>query len=120
MWNREILPEGEFRWRIIHPQHIPMIAVVFTTQEVGDSLPAIDSTDEEEWASVLSRCSEALRQPVSQHIYIDSMVRVVTDTEIYIIKRDEQRLWTRSMAREDAEAVLVQIMHLQDLKQETY
>ena len=117
---REIAPEGEFRWRIIRPQYIPMIAVVFTTQEVGGPLPAIDSTDEQEWASVLSRCREALKQPVSQRIYIDSMVRVVTDTEIYIIKRDERRLWTRSMAREDAEATLVQTMHLQDLMQETY
>ncbi|SRR6266851_1823587 len=114
MWNREIAPEGEFHWHIIRPPHVPMIAVVFTTQEVGDPLPALDMTDEQEWVNVLNRCSEALRQPVSQRIYIDSMVRVVTDTEIYIIKRDERRLWTRSMAREDAEATLVRAMYLQE------
>jgi hypothetical protein len=68
---------------------------------------------------VLDRCSKALRQEVSRRIYIDNMVRVVTDTEIYIIKRDERRLWTRSMAREDAEATLVQAMHLQEMMQET-
>ncbi len=119
MWNREIAPEGEFRWRIIRPLRVPMIAVVLTTQEMGDPLPAIDKTDEEEWERVLKRCSNALRQEVSRRIYIDSMVRVVTDTEIYIIKRDERRLWTRSMAREDAEAALVQAMHLQEMMQET-
>jgi hypothetical protein len=93
---------------------VPMIAVIFTTQELGDTLPVITDTDDEEWLKVLKRCDEALKQPVSRRIYIDSMVRAVTDTEIYIIKRDEYRLWTRSMAREDAEATLVQIMHLQE------
>ncbi|HEY1352235.1 MAG TPA: N-6 DNA methylase [Ktedonobacteraceae bacterium] len=115
MWNPEIAPEGEFRWRVVRPSEIPMIAVVLTTQEVGDVSPIIDTTDEQEWAQVLERCSQALGQEVSQRIYIDSMVRVVTDTEIYIIKRNERRFWTRSMAREDAEAALVQLMHIQDL-----
>jgi len=63
------------------------------------------------------QCGDALRMPVNQRIYIDSMVRVVTDTEIYIIKRDERRLWTRSMAREDAEATLLQAMYLQETVQ---
>lgn len=113
-WNRELAPDGEFFWRVIRPTGVPMIAVVFTTQEVGDTLPAITSTDDEEWREILKRCSEALKQPISRRIYVDSMVRVVTDTEIYIIKRDERRLWTRSMAREDAEATLVRLMHLQE------
>jgi len=114
MWNREIASEGEFRWRIIRPPHVPMITIVFTTQEVGDPLPAIETTDEKEWAKVLKRCRDVLGQKVSHRIYIDSMVRVVTDTEIYIIKHDERRLWTRSMAREDAEATLLQAMYLQE------
>jgi hypothetical protein len=114
MWNREIAPAGEFHWRVIRPPHVPMIAVVFTTQEVGDPLPTPDTTDEQEWTNVLNRCSEALRQPISQRIYIDSMIRVVTNTELYVIKRDERRLWTRSMAREDAEATLVRAMYLQE------
>src|SRR2546426_3984815 len=62
MWNREIMPQGEFRWRIIRPSHLSMIAVVFTTQEMSDPLPIIDKTDEEEWDIVLKRCSNALRQ----------------------------------------------------------
>jgi hypothetical protein len=114
MWNRELAPRGEFYWRVIRPPSKSMIAVVFTTQEVGDALPPVDSTDDEEWSAVLDRCSETLKQPVSRRIYIDSMLRVVTDTEIYIIKRDERRLWTRSMAREDAEATLVRAMYLQE------
>jgi hypothetical protein len=114
IWNRELAPEGEFFWRVLRPAHVPMIAVIFTTQESGDPLPTVIAPDDEEWQEVLKRCGEALKQPVSRRVYIDSMVRAVTDTEIYIIKRDERRLWTRSMAREDAEATLVQVMHLQE------
>lgn len=114
IWNRELAPAGEFSWRILRPARVPMIAVIFTTQEVGDVLPPITSTDDEEWSAVLRRCADALQQPVSHSIYVNSMVRVVTDTEIYMIKRDERRLWTRSMAREDAEATLVQAMYLQE------
>jgi type I restriction-modification system DNA methylase subunit len=114
VWNRELAPEGEFSWRVLRPSYVPMIAVVFTSQELGDALPVVTATDDEEWREALKRCGEALKQPVSRRIYIDSMVRAVTDTEIYIIKRDERRLWTRSMAREDAEATLVQVMHLQE------
>jgi hypothetical protein len=113
MWNRELAPRGEFNWRIIRPSHVPMVAVIFTTQEVRDVLPPITTNDDEEWTDVLKRC-DTLRQEVSRNIYVDSMIRIVTDTEIYIIKRDERRLWTRSMAREDAEATLVQMMYLQE------
>jgi hypothetical protein len=113
LWNRELEPEGELYWRIIRPPNVPMLAVIFTTQEKGDALPAISSTDEEEWVNVLKRCDAALLQPVSRSIYIDGMVRAVTDTEIFILKRNERRLWTRSTAREDAEAMLLQALNMQ-------
>ncbi|MBX3057693.1 MAG: SAM-dependent DNA methyltransferase [Anaerolineae bacterium] len=115
VWNRELESlGGEFRWRIIRPPFVPMLAVVFTTQEVNTPLPAIETTGEAEWPHLLARLSETLRQPVSSQIYIDGMVRVVTDTNIFIIKRNERRLWTRSLAREDAEAALLQAIHLQE------
>jgi hypothetical protein len=116
MWNDE-LDGGEFRWRVIRPTNNPMLAIVFTTQDKGSSLPEVESTDDEEWTRVLERCSEVSRQPISRDIYVDGMVRAVTDTEVFIIKRNERRLWTRSLAREDAEATLLQAMYLQEVKQ---
>jgi len=118
IWNRELEPEGEFRWRVIRPPNVSMLAVVFTTQTKNTSLPDISISDQEEWIRILKRCDEALLQPISRRIYIDGIVRAVTDTDIFIIKRDERRLWTRSMAREDAEAALLQAMHLQAAVQE--
>jgi hypothetical protein len=51
----------------------------------------------------------------SQSIYIDGVVRAVSDEQIIIVKRNENRLWTRSIAREDAEATLVQAMNRQSV-----
>jgi hypothetical protein len=118
-WNQELESvSGEFRWQIIRPTHIPMLAIVFTTQQKGESLPDISLADNKTiWHDLLKRFDKSLRYPVSPRIYIDGMVRVVNDTEICIIKRDERRLWTRSMAREDAEATLLQAMITQKNRQ---
>ncbi|PJF38572.1 MAG: N-6 DNA methylase, partial [Phototrophicales bacterium] len=114
-WNREIASlGGEFRWRIIRPSHVPMLAVVLTTQEYEAPLPPIEQSDEEEWQNLLRQLSQTLRQPVSTQVYIDGMVRAVTDTNVLIIKRNERRLWTRSLAREDAEATLLQAINMQE------
>lgn len=113
IWNRELEPTGEFSWQVIRPDNVPMITVIFRTQDKGQPLVNNGYDDLSDWSEVLKRCSEVLHQPISHRIYIDGMVRIVTDTEIYIIKRDERRLWTRSMAREDAEATRLQAMNLE-------
>jgi hypothetical protein len=109
-WNQQLEPDGEFRWRIIRPQHIHMIAIVFSAQEKGASLPEGAPNDEYAWADVLAKCSKSLLRPVSSRVYMDGIVRAISDNDMIVIKRDERRLWTRSMAREDAEAILVQAM----------
>lgn len=120
IWNRELESiDGEFRWRIIRPPRIPMLAVIFSTQSKGEPLSSFSSTDDEQaWHKLLERLDTTLDHPVSSRIYIEGMVRAVTDTDIFIIKRDEQRLWTRSLAREDAEATLLQTMIIQETRQE--
>ena len=67
---------------------------------------------------MLEKLSRALLTPYgSERIYIDGFARVVTDIDIIIIKRNEQRLWTRSAAYEDAEATLLQVMQLRAAEQ---
>lgn len=107
MWNDELEPGGEFRWRVIRPVNNPMIAVVFTTQDRQSTLPGLRSPDKE-WSVVLEKIEKATQQRLGQNIYIDGIVRRFSDTDIFIIKRNERRFWTRSLAREDAEATLLQ------------
>lgn len=114
MWNRELgSVAGEFRWSLIRPPRSPMLAVVFTIQQRGAILSKLENNDEFEWHNLLQRLNQTLREPVSSRIYIDGMVRGTTDTDVFIIKRNERRLWTRSLAREDAEATLLRAMLMQ-------
>lgn len=114
IWNKELeSQDGEFRWRIVRAPHAPMLAAVFTTQTKNQPVAPVLNDDEKIWTELLTRLDESLLDPISPRIYIDGMVRAVTDTDIIIIKRDERRLWIRSMAREDAEATLLQAMTMQ-------
>ncbi len=49
----------------------------------------------------------------SERIYIDGMTRIVGENDIAIIKRNDRRLWTRTAAREDAEATQLKAVHKQ-------
>ena len=115
IWNRELSPEGEFSWRVIASgKSSTMLCILFSTQEI-DHLPEPLESDEHAWSLVLEKLDDALVVPYSSNsIYVDGVIRTVTDTDIIIIKRNEKRLWTRSMAREDAEATLLQAINLQE------
>lgn len=113
MWRSYLEPEGVFRWRVVRPDNDPMLAVVFTTQSKHDDLPPLQD-DQALWVDLKRIVKSSLWQ-INPRIYIDGLVRLVTDDEtIIIIKRNERRLWTRSQAREDAEATFLQAMHLQE------
>ncbi|HEG44322.1 MAG TPA: N-6 DNA methylase [Phycisphaerales bacterium] len=115
IWNRELEPDGEFRWQLIRPgRHIPMVAMVFSTQDKKKPLGPIKGDNMAQWNNVLRQLDKTLLTPVSKRVYIDGLVRAVSDTDIMIIKRNERRLWTRSMAREDAEATLLKAMNLRE------
>jgi Eco57I restriction-modification methylase len=114
IWNRQVEPHGEFQWNVIRDAQIPMLGVVFATQEKGNDQPPLMSNDIPDWKALLEQSEKYLLQEVTRNIYMDGMIRIVTDTEIFIVKRDERWLWTRSMAREDAEAAMLQVIHLQD------
>jgi len=118
IWNRELPLGSEFHWRFIRPRNVPMLAVLFTAEKdhaMADLLSA-DATAEE-WTRLLAQCEIAMKTPVSRRIYIDGIIRVVSDTFILIIKHDERRLWTRTSAREDADATLLQAVNLQEQAQ---
>ncbi len=113
IWNRELEPDGEFSWRIVAPSDdSAMVCVVFSTQRKGSSPKQVATSPQHEWKELLLSLGKNMMVPFgSQSIYIDGVVRAVSDEQIIIVKRNENRLWTKSMAREDAEATLVQAMN---------
>ena len=116
VWNPELEPNGEFRWRIIRPAGIPMLAIAFESEGTSSRLPPSSSDDAYSWSGILERIDNDNRQPFgSRRIYLEGLARIVTEHDIVIIKRNERRLWTRSAAREDAEATLAQVISRQEV-----
>ncbi len=109
-WSKYLDQGTEFRSQLHRsPSGQSMLAIVFSIHDKGDDQePA--PTDNDAWADVLRRLDDALLYPVSSRIYLEGMVRVATRDAIIVVKRNEKRFWTRSMAREDAEATLAQAM----------
>jgi len=116
-WNDELSPEGEFVWRVLAPpSQAPLLAVSFTTHFKGKPLPTIENGEAAAWRDALAEIGKSSLVPVnSSSIFVDTFFRHVSEREILFIKRNEQRFWTRSAAREDAESTLTYLMNLEDV-----
>jgi hypothetical protein len=113
-WNYQLKPHGgELTWRLEGDQRVSVVAAIFETQERG-AVPAPPTAAPEEWQRVLERLAPGLSdtRELRRRLYRDCIVRAVSDTAIVVVKRNEQRLWTATAAREDAEATLMQAMAL--------
>jgi hypothetical protein len=117
VWEPELYgTEIRLIWRVIRPDvNSPMLVVVFSTETEDEPLPSPPEPESNgRWQVVMEKMSVASIQPLNtRRIYVDGITRVVTETDIVLIKRNERRLWTRSAAREDAEATLSQLIRKQ-------
>ena len=108
IWNRELEPDGEFSWQIIRFQFKEtksfMLAVVFSTQEYGKNPQPVSELEQKQKL-------EAINQLIKQK---NDLACSVSDTEIIIIKRNEQRFWNCDMARKDAGEAMLQLLDLQE------
>lgn len=109
------------RWKPYLDEHLELRAEVYVGNRRGmiaiEFFPA-DKTDpwelnpkNDSWQYILEQVGKALPQPMEiSQILMDGIVYVVTDEAVTVIKRNEKHLWTRSLAREDAEATLCKRM----------
>jgi hypothetical protein len=115
LWEPQLKDQaGRFRWRVVCPQGAStMLAAIFQSETAKEPLPDPTTTDEQAWLELLGRLGESSRQPTrASRVYIDGLVRVVTETDIVIIKRNERRLWAKSSARDDAGATMLVALEL--------
>jgi hypothetical protein len=115
-WSKDLDSRARLRWQLFSSNSgAPLLAVVFSTHidessEKAEQLP--EQTDD--WNQLLRLLDGASVQPInSRQIYVDSFIRLVTENAIVLVKRNEKRFWTRSAARQDAEAIQLRAMLLQ-------
>jgi hypothetical protein len=108
-WNAYLGEDEEMRAKVHIGSHGNMVAVEFFPSDKGD--PWDIEAKNDTWGYNLEQIGKALPQPMgASQIVLDGLVHVVSDTGIIIIKRNEKRFWTRSLAREDAEATICKRM----------
>jgi len=107
-WNA-YLPDGQEMRADLHiGAHGNMVAVEFYPADKGDSW---DLTPRDDWQYVLDQLAEKLPQPMgTSQIVLDGLVYAVSEDAIIVIKRNLKRLWTRSLAREDAASTTCKAM----------
>jgi hypothetical protein len=99
----------EMRAEIHVGAHGNMIAVEFFPADKGDAWDLDPKGDS--WGYILEELGNNLPQPIgTSQIVLDGLVHVVSKKGIIIIKRNEKRFWTRSLAREDADTTLCKRM----------
>ncbi len=108
-WNAYLANDEEMRAEVHMGAHGNMLAVEFFPADKGNSWNLKPKNDS--WGYILEQIGKALPQPMgTSQILLDGLVHVISDDGIIVIKRNEKRFWTRSLAREDADATLCKAM----------
>lgn len=93
-----------------------MLAFEFYPADISDEWNL--TPKDKSWDHILEEIGNALPKPMgTSQIVLDGVVHAISDDAIIIIKRNEKRFWTRSLAREDADSTLCKRM-LETMPQE--
>ena len=112
-WNRQLGDSGEFSWRVWRDSRAQVIAAAFEPRAFGSKHVGPTAGTGGDWSDALARLGPHLERRQTQSILRYGIVRVVSDSAIVIVKRDEQRLWTATAAREDVDATTAQVMAIE-------
>jgi len=105
-WNPQLPDGAELAWQVAASPGRDAISVAFVPTGPGYPSPAQTSAD---WQSMVARCAAVLAQPVSPVFYTSRIVRAAAADGFVVLRENARRLWTASTAREDAEALFVQL-----------
>jgi len=114
VWNDRLLQKSkQLQPLIFAPNNGLLCGMAFELKELGDISQYPPITDDAEWQRWFRRLSRGLLSQYSQQIYTDRVVKELTNSSMFIIKRAESRLWTKSQARQDANEFLTQVFKLE-------
>jgi len=114
MWHERLALKGkELETQIYAPHRGFLVGMSFELKDLGTAITHSPITDDSEWQRWFRRLSKSLRKEYSAGIYIDSIVKELSNSSMFIIKRAERRLWTKSQARQDAQELLTEVFKLE-------
>ncbi|MBI4670523.1 MAG: N-6 DNA methylase [Chloroflexi bacterium] len=110
VWRERLAPKHKaLEPRIYMPQRAPMIGVSFDLKQSGKAKSLALLTEDSDWHVWLTRLDNAAPQRVSERVYLDPVVKILAGGSMFLAKRAERRLWTKSQARQDAHELLTEV-----------
>ncbi len=108
--------DAELEWRIYRSKGLIAVLLLskYKSAPVGE-----DYENDNEWETALDKFEKLSRQHVMDNIYIEGSYIGVSENCIAVIKKDEQRNWTASMAWDDLNSILLKIADKQLLEEDT-
>ena len=115
-WKRELDEEGELYWKILSPpSRAPLLAVSFAMSR--NQRVQLSPDQHAEWHDVLLQLQQSTRVTSgSSRVFLDTFFRYVGNEELLFVKRNEQRFWSRSAAREDVASTITYLMNRDDVE----
>jgi len=116
IWNKELVQiNADLEWRVSMTNNL--IAVEFLTKYKDE--PIIDyrnAANVQELNTALEELNQHIKQAITSNIYVDGIVTAISKNSIVIIKRNEARNWTKSIAYQDASSMIVNVIEKSRLK----
>ncbi|MCP4369774.1 MAG: N-6 DNA methylase, partial [Deltaproteobacteria bacterium] len=114
IWNERLVLKGkELEVQIFSPRHGLLCGMSFELKDLGTAIVHKPITDNAQWQHWFRRLSQTLRQEYNERIYIDRVLKELSDSSMFIIKRAEHRFWMKSQARQDAQEFLTEVFKLE-------
>lgn len=114
VWYDRLAAKGkELEIRIFAPRNGLVVGIAFELVDFGTAQVHKPITDDASWQKWLRKLSHSLYQKRSSQIYIDRTIKELTESSMFVVKRAERRLWTKSMARQDAQELLTEVFRLE-------
>lgn len=110
IWNKELEQiNADLEWRVFMTNSL--IAVEFLTKYKDN--PIIDyrnAANVDELNIALDELNQHIKQAITSNIFVDGIVTAISENSIVIIKRNEARNWTKSVAYQDASSMIVNVI----------
>jgi len=110
VWQDRLKQKGkELEVRVYAPIGSSLVGISFDLRRLGTAQAVEPLTSDVEWNKLFRRLAKVLPVQRSQRVYLDRVVKILAGSSMFIVKRSEQRLWTQSQARRDANELLTEV-----------
>jgi hypothetical protein len=104
-WRPYLEPDETLRADLCIDLLDNVVALEFFIADINDDWDL--SSQNKLWQKILSETANVSSQPMgTSQILLEGIIQIVTENIIIIIKHNEKRLWTKSIAYEDAKSAI--------------